>query len=187
MNRFFTLLLLLLVGIVLSSPQLSAQTDPSTPPRVVEPRPDTAVAAQNYFEGKPSYAAGLNFGLISGAGLSGRFHHPVGVELQLTFALLSVGSYFHTNVGIEGQYGFIRNRDERFYALLGGGLYSSTSSDTTLPGNRIANPFRFGFGFGYEYFLSRQFVMSLSGALSVFPSTGEVLPTPEIGFFFYFR
>ncbi len=187
MNRLATTLLILVVGSILTGSLLFAQPTTGTPTGQEDPPPDAPVAGQHYFEGTPSYAAGLNFGLISGTGLSGRFVHPIGVTLQLTFALMSVGDYFHANVGIEGQYGLIRNRNERFYALIGGGLYSSTTSDTTRPGNRIANPFRFGFGFGYEYFLSRQFVFSFAGALTVFPTTGEVIPTPEVGFYFYFR
>ena len=102
-------------------------------------------------------------------------------------ALAAAGAAAGLAIGAEAQYSFIRKPDWRLYSLLGMGFYTSTSSDSAKPGNRIANPFRLGLGLGYEWFASDQFVVSLAGALTYFPNTSEFLPTPEVGLFWYFR
>jgi len=179
MKRTLTALLLLVLGAA-GSGRLCAQT--STPIAVA----DTAANAQDYYR-IPSYGVGLMAGLISGAGISGRATFPGGFAAQATFFVMTAGQWTHFNVGGEAQYAFIRQTDWRLYSLLGAGIYSSVTDDTLRPGNRIANPFRLGLGIGYEKFLGPQFVFSIAGALTYFPSTGEVLPTPEAGFYFYFR
>jgi hypothetical protein len=139
------------------------------------------------FYHRQSFGVGLNAGLVSGAGLAGRATFPGGFVTQAAFFVMTVGQWTHFNIGGEAQYSFIRKPDWRLYSLLGMGFYSSTTNDTTRPGNRIANPFRLGLGLGYEYFASDQFVISLSGALTYFPNTSEFLPTPEVGMFWYFQ
>lgn len=162
--------------------QLSAQPAPGGDP----PAPGTG-GGDDYYR-TAAYGVGLNVGLLSGAGLSGRATFPGGFSAQLAFFVMTLGDYLHFNVGGEAQYGLIRKNDNRLYALLGMGLYSSTlKSDTTDRGNVIANPFRVGLGLGYEYFTSQNFVIAISGAITYFPTTSEVYPLPEIGFFWYFR
>ncbi len=133
------------------------------------------------------FAVGLNAGLLSGAGIGARMSFPGGLAAQTSFFATSFGDYFHFNIGGEVQYAFDRNADGRLYSLLGVGFYSSRSDDETKPGNRIANPFRAGLGVGYEWFTTRSLVVSISGALTYFPSTGEVYPLPELGMYYYFR
>ena len=159
---------------------LRAQT--TTPPA---PAPGAVVDEEFYYQ--PAFGIGLNVGLVSGAGISGRGTFPGGFVAQGTFFVMTLSDWTHFNIGGEVQYSLIRNPDWRLYSLLGMGYYSSTTDDTTKPGNQIANPFRTGLGIGYEWFVGRQFVVSIAGALTYFPKTGEVLPIPEIGFFFYFR
>jgi hypothetical protein len=139
------------------------------------------------FYHRQSFGVGVNAGLISGAGLSGRATFPGGFITQATFFVITAGKWTHFNIGAEAQYSFIRKPDWRLYSMLGMGFYSSTSSDSAKPGNRIANPFRMGLGLGYEWFASDQFVISIGGALTYFPTTSEFLPTPEVGMFWYFQ
>jgi hypothetical protein len=178
MKRTLSVLLLFIIGIM-GYARLGAQT--STPITATD-----SLNVQDYYR-KPSYGIGLMVGLISGAGLSGRATFPGGFAAQSTFFVMTLGKWTHFNIGAEGQYAFIRQNDWRLYSLLGLGYYSSHTSDTAYPGNRIANPFRLGLGIGYETFIGQQFVFSIAGALTYFPTTGEVFPTPEAGFYFYFR
>jgi hypothetical protein len=178
MKRTFSVLLLFIIGIA-GYARLGAQT--STPITAAD-----SLNVQDYYR-NPSYGIGLMAGLVSGAGLSGRATFPGGIAAQGTFFVMTFGKWTHFNIGAEGQYSFIRQNDWRLYSLLGLGYYSSHTSDTAYPGNRIANPFRLGLGIGYETFIGQQFVFSIAGALTYFPTTSEVFPTPEAGFYFYFR
>jgi len=171
--------------LLLCTALLRAQTAiPLTPP----PAPaDTATGIEDFYRSRIAYGIGIQAGLLSGAGLTARVTTPTGLAAQITGFIITVGDYFHANVGGELQYGFVRHPDARFYAMLGAGFYSSTTSDTAKPGNRIANPFRFGLGIGYEWFASRNLAFDIAGAIHVFPSTGEVYPLPKAGFTVYFR
>ena len=181
MTRFIRICCSLLLLCCVAS-GLRAQT-----PTPEAPAPGPATDPEGDFYRTTAYGIGLNVGLVTGAGISGRGTFPGGFVAQGTFFVMTLGDWTHFNVGGEVQYSFIRNPDWRLYSLLGMGVYSSTTDDTTKPGNRIANPFRTGLGIGYEWFAGDQFVVSIAGALTYFPTTGEVLPTPEVGFFFYFR
>lgn len=173
------LLLICLPFLILSMIPLRAQT--STPIAAAD-----SVGGEDFYR-NPSYGVGLNVGLVSGAGLSGRATFPGGFAAQASFFIMTLGQWTHFNIGGEAEYAFIRKNDWRLYSLLGMGFYSSRTDDTTRPGNRIANPFRIGLGLGYEWFAGEQFVIALSGALTYFPTTSEFYPTPQAGFFFYFR
>lgn len=167
--------------LLLSTPLLRAQTAmPLTPP-------DTAGVAEDFYRSRVAYGIGLQAGLLSGAGLTARVTTPTGLAAQLTGFIITVGDIFHANIGGEVQYSFVRHPDARFYALLGAGFYSSTTDDTTKPGNRVANPFRFGIGIGYEWFVSRNLAFDIAGAIHIFPNTSEVYPLPKAGFTVYFR
>lgn len=133
------------------------------------------------------FAIGANAGLLSGTGLAARVSFPGGFTSQAAFFVMTFGQYTHFNIGGEIQYAFDRGSSGRLYSMLGLGFYSSTSDKPEKPGNRIANPFRTGLGIGYEWFTSEKVVVSLSGAITYFPSTGEVYPLPELGLFYYFR
>ncbi|MBL7988725.1 MAG: hypothetical protein JNJ94_11740 [Chlorobi bacterium] len=133
------------------------------------------------------YAIGGNIGLLSGAGISGQVFLTPRVSVQPTFFVITLGDYFHFNMGGEIQYHFTRDREGGVYSLLGAGYYHSTTSDTSKPGNRVANPFRFGLGLGYEWFTSRNFAFSIAAAIHYFPYTSEFLPLPEFGMYYYFN
>ncbi|MDB5035810.1 MAG: hypothetical protein JWQ98_3051 [Chlorobi bacterium] len=147
---------------------------------------DTGMNGQDFYR-NPSYGIGLMAGLTSGAGLSGRATFPGGFAAQATAFVITVGNWTHFNLGGEVQYAFIRKNTWRLYGLFGMGFYSSHTSDTAFPGNRISDPFRFGIGPGYESFIGDQLVFSVALPITVFPNTGKVYPVPEAGFFFYFR
>jgi hypothetical protein len=189
MNRHVLSILCLVLIAMTSAPRLSAQF--STPPPPPPPAPDTMSTVGEDFLRNPYYAVGMNFGLLSGTGLAARASWPGGLAGQVAFFAVSVpGEKYstHFNIGGELQYSFNRNRSGRLYSLLGVGYYDTGYQDTTYgDGNAVANPFRIGLGIGYEYFTSPNFVISLSGAITFFPTTGEWFPIPEVGFFYYFK
>ena len=163
----------------------------STPPPAAAPsRLDTISTVGEDFNRNTYFAVGGNFGLLSGMGLAGRASFPGGFAGQIAFFALSVpGDKYgtHFNVGGELQYAFSRNNSGRLYSLLGLGYFDTSYQDTAYSGNAIANPFRIGVGIGYEYFTSANFVISISGAITYFPTTSEFFPIPQLGFFYYFR
>ena len=173
--RPFLILLLILFG---STASMLAQT---TPPSAL----DTTGTVGEDFYNNIYVAVGLHASRVSGAGIAGRLALPRGFTFQLATFVITLGKYTHFNIGAEGQYAFIRDRDSRFYTLLGAGFYTSTQDGRE--GNVIRDPFAMEFGFGYEYFTSRNFVIALSGGISWFPETAKVYPLPQIGAFFYFR
>ncbi len=187
------ILCLWIVFALISSLPLLAQGSSADSMRTTPPPPrqfDSTVVTGRELSQKLSFSVGLNLGLTSGAGVSVGAILPFRVEAQVNFFAISIGGYFHYNVGVEGRYNMIRKEDWQLYALLGLSYYSSELRDDKeaeeKPGNRIANPFRLGPGIGYGFFASEQFVITVSGAITVFPTTGEVLPLPQVGMGFVF-
>jgi hypothetical protein len=133
------------------------------------------------------FAVGMHASLVSGAGLAGRVSLPKGYTFQLASFVITAGDYTHFNVGAEAQYAFIRDMDGRFYSLFGMGFYTSSDKKQPERSNVIADPFRMELGLGYEYFTSRNFVISLSFGVQYFAATSKVYPLPQFGMFFYFR
>lgn len=165
-----------LVALFLSVPAvLSAQVDESTPESPLEEGDDLY------------YAIGLQASLLSGAGLSGRMVIQDRYTIQLSTFIIALSSLTHFNVGVEGQYAFTKGSVGRLYGLLGSGYYLTTKSDTTKPGNRIAEPFRVGLGVGGDLLVSKNFAFDGSLAFHWFTATGKVLPLPSVGFHYYFR
>lgn len=190
MNRVVLPVLCLTLMIVAASSSARAQFSTTPTPVPTPPVPDTMSTVGDDFNRNSYYAIGLNIGLLSGAGLAGRASFPNGLAAQLAFFVVTVpGEKYstHFNIGGELQYAFSRNRSGRVYGLFGVGYYDTGYQDTAFSGNAIANPIRLGLGLGYEYFTSPNFVISLSGAITYFPTTSEFFPLPEIGFFYYFR
>lgn len=152
-------------------------------------QPDTTAPASyrtSASESNIKYAIGGNIGLLSGAGISGRIFLQQKLSIQPTFFVITLGDYFHFNMGGEAQYHFDRDSEGGLYGLAGAGYYHSTTSDTAKPGNRVANPFRFGLGLGYEWFTSQKFAFSAAVAIHYFPYTSQFLPLPEFGMYYYF-
>lgn len=162
-----------------------AQPSGSSTPAAYSPQDSTK--GDEFYYYKPTFGVGLNVGLFSGAGISGRFMHPNGFGVQGTFFVISAFKYTHVNFGIEGQYAFTRRNDSRFYGIVGFGYYSSVRSDSAASENVIAEPFRVGLGAGYEWFTGDQFAWHIAAALSFMPATSTFFPLPEAGFHFYFR
>jgi hypothetical protein len=164
-------------------------TTPSTTPP--PSAPDTMSTVGEDLMRNTYFAVGLNVGLLSGAGLAGRVSFPGGFSAQAAFFIVSVpGDDYgtHFNIGGEAQYAFARTNSGRLYSVLGLGYYSTSRSDSARSGQEaIANPFRIGVGLGYEWFTTRNFVISTALAVTLFTATGDFVPVPEIGFFYYFR
>jgi hypothetical protein len=188
--RHVLLILSLVLMAMATAPRLGAQFS-TTPAPTPAPAPDTMSTVGDDFNRHTYYAVGLNIGLLSGSGLAARASFPGGLAGQMAFFAVSVpGDKYstHFNIGGELQYSFSRNRSGRLYSLLGLGFYDTGYQDTTFgDGSAIANPFRIGIGIGYEYFTSPNFVISISGAITYFPTTSEFFPLPELGLFYYFK
>jgi len=184
--------LLFLLAILTVGGTLRAQGTPDDTSRTAVARGqfDSVDVSGRELSQRLSFSVGLNFGLTSGMGVSVGAIFPFRLETQLNFFVISMGGYFHYNVGLEGRYNMIRKDGWQLYALLGMSYYSSELRDDKeaeqRPGNRVANPFRIGPGIGYGWFASEQFVVTVSGAITVFPTTGEVLPLPQLGLAFVF-
>lgn len=133
------------------------------------------------------YGIGLNASLLSGAGLSGRVLFSNRFGLQLTTFVLALSDMTHFNIGVEGQYSFTQGEVGRLYGLAGLGYYLTTKSDSTKPGNRVAEPVRLGLGVGGDLYLVGNLAVDGSLAFHWFVATGKVLPLPSIGMHYYFR
>lgn len=180
---FSTFRRLLLLGAatcsVLLAPELGrAQVDPAPLPD----EPGIEPAKSEIY-----YGIGLNASLLSGAGLSARMMIGERYGVQLTTFVLALNSLTHFNIGVEGQYTFTQGEVGRLYGLVGGGYYLTTKSDTTKPGNRIAEPARLGLGVGGDLYMVGNLAVDGSLAFHWFMATGKVLPLPSIGFHYYFR
>ena len=171
----FSVIAVLLCSFFVTPASLSAQgsSSPEQPPPPVH-------------EEDTYYAIGLQASLLSGAGLSGRLVMN-DFTLQATTFIIAVSSITHFNLGLEGHYSFTKGPSGRLYGLVGGGYYLTTSSDSSKPGNRIAEPIRLGLGVGGDINASRNFVFDGSLAFHWFVATGKVLPLPTLGFHYYFR
>jgi hypothetical protein len=183
MKSITKLLLLAVITMITIVGNVHAQ-----PPTSMTPADSTGTIGEDFYR-NTYFAIGASLSRLSGTGLSGRMSLPGGMTVQTTFFLMTIGKYFHFNIGGEVQYAFVRNKSGRLYAMLGLGYYSSTFKDETTGKTEeaIADPFAIGLGFGYEFFVSAPVVVSLAAPITYFPETGKVFPLPQIGFYYYFR
>src|SRR5512133_3805603 len=106
MNR--RVILLVSTVIIAAASNLSAQFSTPAPPPTPTPQDTMSTVGMDFLR-NTYYAVGLNVGLLSGAGLSGRAVFPGGIGAQLTFFAVSVpGQTYgtHFNIGGELQYAF---------------------------------------------------------------------------------
>lgn len=128
------------------------------------------------------WAVGLQAGLISGSGLGVRFH-PVGrFGAQLVGGGIKLGDLTTYAFGVEGQFDFDVMGRSRFYGYVGTGLYYVKDKDE----KKLDGPWRLGLGVAYEWSISRKLIFNASGAITYF-SDGTVLPTPQLGLWYYFN
>lgn len=163
-----------------------AQTDsvatrtPVAPPPAM--RGDGASAEKlNY---SPFFGIGAQLGFATGTGISLRYTDPRRMAGEVNFWYITLGKdkAFYS-VGAEFQYQLDNSLDSRLYAVAGIGYYGNSEANVD---NTLSAPARIGAGVGYEWFISRAAALDAEMLLTFFTDK-TVLPTPQIGFVYYFR
>ena len=157
------------------------------------------VFADNYM------GVGFSASFVSGVGLTLKDHLPYSpIAIQITGMPFKDGNVGMYDIGGEIQYDLFLGIT-RLYLVAGAGYYyysdGSTNSNTqngygfnnnnsnanTSSGNELNSPYRLGFGLGYEIPYGRNIGMTLNLMFTAFMPSGDILPTPSIGFVGYFR
>lgn len=159
------------------------------------------VFANNFF--------GVGFGgsFVSGVGLTLKDHFAYSpVSFQVTGMPFKIGDFQMYDIGGEIQYDLFL-AETRLYLVGGAGYYyfstapsknyasanglggnnSTTTVTSTTSTNELNDPYRIGFGLGYEIPYGRNVGMSLNLMFTAFLPSGDIIPTPSIGFIGYFR
>ncbi|NOY05148.1 MAG: hypothetical protein GXO82_00700 [Chlorobi bacterium] len=131
------------------------------------------------------WGIGLNTGLLSGIGLSTRFHPRGRFCFQLTGGYLGLEDQALWAVGGEGQFDFDATVRSRFYGYLGLGLYYQDKPEESK--NKLKAPFRMGIGIAYEWSISPKLIFNANVAFTYFVASSEVLPLPQLGLYYYFN
>jgi len=134
------------------------------------------------FKDRTFWAAGIHVGLLSGLGLSGRFHPPGRFAFQLTGGGIGVGEAVTYNFGGEAQFDFDSDGRSRFYGFLAASYYYWEDK----AGEQDIGPFRTGLGIAYEWNIAEKLIFMANLGITYF-STGTVLPLPQAGFYYYFN
>lgn len=176
LSIFLSSLLLLLV----TNQSLSTLADTTALPFVVKP------IEQNIFQTSNLWGVGGYGGLMSGIGLSCRYH-PIGrVGFQLTAGAIKFDDLMY-DFGLEAQFDFDSQGRTRFYGYIGGGFYNYTKQDSgKAKENRLKAPGRLGLGIAYEWAVSEKLVFNANLAFTYF-TNGDILPLPQIGIYYYFN
>jgi hypothetical protein len=150
---------------------------------------------------------GVGFGasFVSGVGLTLKDHFPYSpIAIQITGMPFKDGNVGMYDIGAELQYDLFLGYT-RLYLVGAAGYYyysdGSTNSNNqngfgfnnnnsnvnTSSGNELNDPYRLGFGLGYEIPYGRNVGMTLNLMFTAFMPSGDIIPTPSIGFVGYFR
>jgi hypothetical protein len=158
------------------------------------------VFADNYF------GVGFSASFVSGLGLTLKDHFAYSpLAIQITGMPFKYDGAGMDDIGAEIQYDLFLGAT-RLYLVAGGGYYyyndgtnndnsnrnnsnvnNNNSNNNNSNANELDSPFRLGFGLGYEYPCSRNIGVSLNLMFTAFMQTGDIIPTPSIGFIGYFR
>ncbi|HEY3875940.1 MAG TPA: hypothetical protein VGM92_10720 [Candidatus Kapabacteria bacterium] len=154
------------------------------------------------------YGVGFGASFVSGMGLTLKDHFAYSpVSFVVTGMPFKIGDFQMYNIGGELQYDLYL-AETRLYLVAGAGYYyyndGSNTTDNThgvsnnnsngfntttnnSTSNELSSPFRAGFGLGYEMPFGRNVGMSLNLTFTAFMPSGDIIPTPSIGFIGYFR
>jgi hypothetical protein len=189
----FGALLIPILAILLSSGQAFGQTTITAGEAGVQ-----RVFADNYM------GVGLGASFVSGVGLTLKDHLPYSpIAIQITGMPFKDGNVGMYDIGGELQYDLFLGAT-RLYLVAGGGYYyyndgsngdnsnrygtnSNNSNTNNSTANELNSPYRLGFGLGYEIPYGRSVGMTLNLMFTAFMPSGDILPTPSIGFVGYFR
>jgi hypothetical protein len=156
------------------------------------------VFADNYM------GVGFSASFVSGVALTLKDHLPYSpIAIQITGMPFKDGNVGMYDIGGELQYDLFLGVT-RLYLVAGGGYYYyndgsngdnsnrygsniNNSNTSNSSGNELNSPYRLGFGLGYEIPYGRNIGMTLNLMFTAFMPSGDILPTPSIGFVGYFR
>ncbi|GEM_PF-648234 len=170
--------------LLLANAQSRGQENQKTPEENTKQVIDVS-KEKSVFNTTDVWGIGLNAGLLSGIGLSGRFHPQGRFCFQLTGGYLGLEDQALWSVGGEGQFDFDATVRSRFYGYLGLGLYYQDESDQKQ--NKLKAPFRLGIGVAYEWSISPKLIFNANMAFTFFVGSSEVLPLPQVGLYYYFN
>jgi hypothetical protein len=184
MYRAPILMLVVVCSFVLCCPA-AAQQQTVTPSTVI-----LQPTEEDIFLTKDMWGVGLYGGLLSGIGLSGRYHPMGRFGLQLTAGAMKFGELAYS-FGAEGQFDFDSKGRSRFYGYLGIGYYYfekkvKDAAGTETKENKLAGPARLGLGVAYEWAVSPKLIFNLNAAFTYF-TDGTILPLPQAGLIYYFK
>lgn len=144
---------------------------------------------ENIFATKSLWGIGGYGGLLSGIGLSARFHPAGRFCAQLTLGAMKFDQLMYA-AGMELQFDFDSKGRSRFYGYIGGGYYyvgkEEEKNGVKEKKNNLKGPARLGLGVAYEWAISEKLVFNLNGAFVYF-TNGDIWPMPQLGFFYYFN
>ncbi|MDH7514719.1 MAG: hypothetical protein QHI48_02420 [Bacteroidota bacterium] len=144
--------------------------------------PANAPQNEDMFKNNTLWAVGFHLGLLSGIGVSGRFHPPGRFAFQLTAGGIGLKDVVTFNSGLEVQFDFDTDRRTRFYGYAAAGYYYWEDK----AGVQDIGPFRAGLGVAYEWDISPKLIFMANLGVTYF-STGTVLPIPQAGLYYYFN
>ncbi|CAN5402959.1 hypothetical protein BH10BAC6_BH10BAC6_07780 [soil metagenome] len=125
---------------------------------------------------------GLQAGLMSGAGISGRVQFTNGLALEATAFFISFGNVWY-NIGGEVQYTLNDEHESRLYALAGAGYYRN---DNDSGSNEFTSPTRVGIGVGYEWILNKRMSLGIELPFTMFIGDAiRVYPIPQLQFMYF--
>ncbi len=185
MHRSLTVAFLIVVSLAFTG-SATAQQQTVTPTTVV-----VQPTEEDIFLTQDMWGVGVYGGLLSGIGLSGRYHPKGRVGIQLTAGAMKFSELAY-DVGAEGQFDFDSKGRSRFYGYLGLGFYyvEKTTKDaatgTEKKENKLDGPLRLGLGVAYEWAVSPKLIFNLNAAFTYF-TDGTILPLPQAGLIYYFK
>jgi hypothetical protein len=155
------------------------------------------VLADNYM------GVGFSASFVSGMGLTLKDHLPYSpIAIQITGMPFKDGNVGMYDIGGELQYDLFLGYT-RLYLVGAAGYYyysdgspnnnyqngynGNNTNTNNSSGNELSSPYRLGFGLGYEIPYGRNVGMTLNLMFTAFMPSGDILPTPSIGFVGYFR
>ncbi len=129
-----------------------------------------------------SGSLGLQAGLLSGAGISGRVSFSNQLVLEATAFFISFGNVWY-NIGGEVQYTLNDSHDSRLYALAGAGYYRN-DNDSGM--NEFTSPTRVGIGVGYEWIIDKRMSFGIELPFTMFIGDAiRVYPIPQLQFMYF--
>jgi hypothetical protein len=138
-------------------------------------------SSKDYYLGKAHWGVGLQAGLLSGTGVSVRWHPKARFGFEINGGAFKGGDHLLASFGGEAHYDFDWSERNRFYGFAGFGYYQNGKDDPDM----LKSPLRIGVGVGYDWDISKTVIFSVELGLTYF-SEGQFLPLPQVGISYLF-